>query len=275
MQPDLHCRTLAAHTLKHFRALSPLTHCMTNDVVQTFTANTLLALGASPAMVIDPVEARPFAAIANALLINVGTLTASRADAMRAAVESAYDAKTPWTLDPVAVGALEFRRRFCLDLLSLRPAAIRGNASEILALSGMALGGRGVDTTEAALAALPAAQALARQIDCIVVVTGEIDYVTNGQRTLSIPGGDPLMTRIVGTGCALSAVVAASCALSAVVAASCALPGAALDNVASACCWMKLAGQAAAERSEGPGSFIPAFLDALYHLDVEAANATN
>lgn len=104
----------------------------------------------------------------------------------------------------------------------------------------MALGGRGVDTTEAALAALPAAQALARQIDCIVVVTGEIDYVTNGQRTLSIPGGDPLMTRIVGTGCALSAVVAASCAL----------PGAALDNVASACCWMKLAGQAAAERSE-------------------------
>lgn len=54
MQPDLHCRTLAAHTLKHFRALSPLTHCMTNDVVQTFTANTLLALGASPAMVIDP-----------------------------------------------------------------------------------------------------------------------------------------------------------------------------------------------------------------------------
>ncbi|MBK0368163.1 hydroxyethylthiazole kinase, partial [Salmonella enterica] len=126
---------------------SPLTHCMTNDVVQTFTANTLLALGASPAMVIDPVEARPFAAIANALLVNVGTLTASRADAMRAAVESAYDAKTTWTLDPVAVGALEFRRRFCLDLLSLRPAAIRGNASEILALSGMALGGRGVDTT--------------------------------------------------------------------------------------------------------------------------------
>nr|VUD24549.1 hydroxyethylthiazole kinase [Salmonella sp. NCTC 7297] len=141
MQPDLHCRTLAAHTLKHFRARSPLTHCMTNDVVQTFTANTLLALGASPAMVIDPVEARPFAAIANALLVNVGTLTASRADAMCAAVESAYDAKTPWTLDPVAVGALEFRRRFCLDLLSLRPAAIRGNASEILALAGMALGG--------------------------------------------------------------------------------------------------------------------------------------
>lgn len=238
---------------------------MTNDVVQTFTANTLLALGASPAMVIDPVEARPFAAIANALLVNVGTLTASRADAMRAAVESAYDAKTPWTLDPVAVGALEFRRRFCWISCPCARRQYAATPRKSPALSGMALGGRGVDTTEAALAALPAAQALARQIDCIVVVTGEVDYVTNGQRTLSIPGGDPLMTRIVGTGCALSAVVAASCAL----------PGAALDNVASACCWMKLAGQAAAERSEGPGSFIPAFLDALYHLDVEAANATN
>lgn len=137
MQPDLHSRALAAHTLHQFRTLSPLTHCMTNEVVQSFTANTLLALGASPAMVIEPEEASQFAAIASALLVNVGTLTQERATAMRAAVERAYHAKTPWTLDPVAVGALEFRRRFCLDLLSLQPAAIRGNASEILALAGM------------------------------------------------------------------------------------------------------------------------------------------
>ena len=150
MQPDLHSRALAAHTLHQFRTLSPLTHCMTNEVVQSFTANTLLALGASPAMVIEPEEASQFAAIASALLVNVGTLTQERATAMRAAVERAYHAKTPWTLDPVAVGALEFRRRFCLDLLSLQPAAIRGNASEILALAGMNGGGRGVDTTDTA-----------------------------------------------------------------------------------------------------------------------------
>lgn len=105
MQPDLHSRALAAHTLHQFRILSPLTHCMTNEVVQSFTANTLLALGASPAMVIEPEEASQFAAIASALLVNVGTLTRERATAMRAAVEQAHHAKTPWTLDPVAVGA--------------------------------------------------------------------------------------------------------------------------------------------------------------------------
>ncbi|HGY3714925.1 hydroxyethylthiazole kinase [Citrobacter sp. Res13-Sevr-PEB04-36] len=259
MQPDLHSRVLAAHALHQFRTLSPLTHCMTNEVVQSFTANTLLALGASPAMVIEPEEASQFATVAHAVLINVGTLTESRAVAMRAAVAQAQRVNTPWTLDPVAVGALEFRRRFCLELLSLQPAAVRGNASEILALAGMKRGGRGVDTTDSAAAALPAAQALARRIATIVVVTGEVDYVTDGQRTVSVNGGDPLMTRVVGTGCALSAVVAASTALQ----------GDRLSNVASACSWMKQAGEFATKHATGPGSFIPAFLDALYNLNAQ------
>lgn len=261
MQPDLHSRELAARTLQQFRTLSPLTHCMTNDVVQSFTANVLLALGASPAMVIDPEEAREFARVADALLINVGTLTQPQAVAMRAAAEQACDVGTPWVLDPVAVGALDFRRRFSLELLALRPSAIRGNASEILALAGTATGGRGVDTTDTAIAALPAAQALAQQNATIVVVTGEQDFVTDGRRTLCIAGGDPLMTKVVGTGCALSSVVAACCAL----------PGNRLDNVASGCSWVKLAGQRAAAACAGPGSFVPAFLDALYHLETEVA----
>lgn len=261
MQPDLHSRPHAAHILKHFRTLSPLTHCMTNDVVQSFTANTLLALGASPAMVIEPEEACQFAAIASALLINVGTLTQPRAYAMRAAVEHANNVKTPWTLDPVAVGALEYRRRFCVELLALNPAAIRGNASEILALAGESAGGRGVDATDAVATALPAAQFLAHQTGAVVVVTGEVDYITDGGRTLSVTGGDPLMTKVVGTGCALSAVVAASCALA----------GNRLENVASACSWMKQAGERATKICHGPGSFIPAFLDALYTLDREIA----
>lgn len=261
MQPDLLSRNLAARTLKHFRTLSPLTHCMTNDVVQGFTANTLLALGASPAMVIEPEEARQFAAIAGALLINVGTLTQPRAQAMRAAVEQANSAKTPWTLDPVAVGALEYRRRFCVELLALNPAAIRGNASEILALAGESAGGRGVDATDAVATALPAAKILARQTGAIVVVTGEVDYITDGAGTLRVTGGDPLMTKVVGTGCALSAVVAASSVLT----------GNRLENVASACTWMKQAGERATQICHGPGSFMPAFLDALYTLDTEVA----
>ena len=138
MQVDLLSSAQSAHALHLFHQHSPLVHCMTNDVVQTFTANTLLALGASPAMVIETEEASQFAAIASALLINVGTLTQPRAQAMRAAVEQAKSSQTPWTLDPVAVGALDYRRHFCHELLSFKPAAIRGNASEIMALAGIA-----------------------------------------------------------------------------------------------------------------------------------------
>ena len=256
MQPDL----LDLHVLHHFRTRSPLTHCMTNDVVQTFTANVLLALGASPAMVIEAEEAEQFAGMADALLINVGTLTTPRAQSMRRAIESAVAAGKPWTLDPVAVGALAFRTRFCHQILALKPAAIRGNASEILALGGGTAGGRGLDPPAPAAAALPAAQALARQTNAIVAVTGEVDYVTDGQRTRTVVGGDPLMTRVVGTGCALSAVVAASCSL----------PGERLDNVAAACGWMKRAGTIAVAQSHGPGSFASAFLDALHNLEAQA-----
>ena len=122
-----------------------------------------------------------------------------------------------------------------------------------MALAGMSGGGRGVDTTDTAAAALPAAQALARQLNTVVAVTGEVDYVTDGQRTRAVTGGDPLMTRVVGTGCALSAVVAAAAAM----------PGDRLENVAAACGLMKLSGGKAALQG-GPGSFTPAFLDALY-----------
>lgn len=256
MQPD----RLDLHALHHFRTRSPLTHCMTNDVVQSFTANVLLALGASPAMVIEAEEAEQFAAVADALLINVGTLTAPRAQAMRRAIERAVAAGKSWTLDPVAAGALTYRTRFCQQILSLKPAAIRGNASEILALAGMSAGGRGVDTTDTASSALPAAIALARQTNAIVAVTGEVDYVTDGQRTQTITGGDVMMTRVVGTGCALSAVVAASCSL----------PGDRLDNVAAACGFMKQAGSVAVKQSHGPGSFASAFIDALWNLEVQA-----
>ena len=258
-QPDLPDNALIAHALSLFRQRAPLVHCMTNDVVQAFTANVLLALHASPAMVIDAEEAAQFSASADALLINVGTLTRPRAEAMLAAVTSANAAGTPWTLDPVAVGALRLRSAFCQRLLTLQPAAVRGNASEILALAQQQGGGRGVDAQHPAAAALSAGQQLAQRCATVVVITGEVDYVTDGERTLQIPGGSPLMTRVVGTGCALSAVVAGFAAL----------PGDRLLHIASACRVMSCAGAQAAAEAQGPGSFIPAFLDALWKLDRE------
>ena len=251
--------TIVADELRRLRAANPLVHILTNEVVQEITANVLLATGASPAMIVAEQEAGAFAAISGAVLVNVGTLYPARLAAMELAVAAANEACVPWTLDPVAVGALDYRRRFCVELLSHKPTAIRGNASEIMALAGIANGGRGVDTTDAAANAIPAAQTLARETGAIVVVTGEMDYVTDGHRIVGIHGGDPLMTKVVGTGCALSAVVAACCAL----------PGDTLENVASACHWMKQAGERAVARSEGPGSFVPHFLDALWQLTPE------
>lgn len=260
MQPDLLPGERAATALHALRLASPLVHCMTNDVVQAFTANVLLALGAAPAMVIEPEEAAQFSPLASALLINIGTLTTERGRAMLAAVHAANKSSTPWVLDPVAVGALSFRTQFARDLLALHPSAVRGNASEILALAGEKAGGRGVDSTDDALIALPVAQSLSRRTRAIVAVTGERDYVTDGDKTWAVAGGGILMTRVVGTGCALSAVVAACCAL----------PGSRLNNVAAACQFMKYAGGQAVQGSRGPGSFVPAFLDALYLLNAKA-----
>src|SRR5471030_1750073 len=260
VRPSVFPGAIAAGSLQQLRHSSPLVHCLTNDVVQSFTANVLLALGASPAMVVDPIEAAQFASIADALLVNVGTLTHPQIDAIRAAVQAANLAGKPWVLDPVAVGGLTLRTDFCLELIKLTPAAIRGNASEIRALSGMSSTGRGVESGDDSLSALPAAKKLAQQTGAIVAVTGEIDYVTDGERCLAVRGGDALMTRVVGTGCALSAVVAAFVAL----------PGDRLENVAAACRVMSCAGELACQQVRGPGSFTPAFLDTLYLLNGEA-----
>lgn len=258
-QPHTFVAADAVASLHLFREKSPLIHCLTNDVVQTFTANVLLALGASPAMVVDPDEAAQFSAIADAVLVNVGTLTHSRSAAMLAAVLAAGKAQRAWTLDPVAIGALTFRTEFCQQLLEHRPAAIRGNASEIMALARQAASGRGVDSLHDSALALDAARLLASTTGAIVAVTGETDYVTDGERVLAVAGGSPLMTRVVGTGCALSAVVAGFAAL----------PGDRLTHIASACRIMSLAGERAAMAAAGPGSFVALFLDALFTLEVQ------
>ncbi|XBS68760.1 hydroxyethylthiazole kinase [Acerihabitans sp. KWT182] len=249
----------AAASLDLLRQHGPLVHCLTNDVVQAFTANTLLALGAAPAMVVEPEEAAQFSAMANALLVNIGTLCQSRAQAMLAAVQSANEAGTPWVLDPVAVGPLDYRTGFARRLLPLRPAAIRGNASEILALAGESAMGRGVDSADDSFHALSAARRLAKDNQTLVAVTGPVDFVTDGERVWSINDGHPLMTRVTGTGCALSAVVAAFCAL----------PGDRLQHVAAACKVMARAGRLAAADATGPGSFAVLFLDRLYALQGE------
>lgn len=257
--PSLLPVEIIADELARLRAASPLVHVLTNDVVQEITANVLLAIGASPAMVVAEEEVTPFAAIAGALLVNVGTLDPTRLLSMRLAIAAANRNNVPWTLDPVAVGVLDYRTRACREFLACGPAAIRGNASEILALAGFAGGGRGVDSTAGSDIAVEAAELLARSTGAVVAVTGETDFITDGSTTWMTPWGHPIMTRVVGTGCSLSALVAAFTAQA---------PNR-LDAVAAACAVAGCCGARAAETCRGPGSFKADFLDALYLLTPE------
>src|SRR3954469_10783323 len=191
------------------RDSTPLVHCLTNTVVQTITANALLAVGAAPAMVDEPAEAGEFAAVAWAVMVNVGTGQQRTAEAMRIAARAAGDAGTPWVLDPVAVGGLTFRTELAAGLASLRPAVVRGNASEVLALAGSGKGGRGVDSTASPDDALEGAGELARRTGGVVAVSGPADVVTDGTRVVRIGGGSALLPRTTGAGCALGALVAA------------------------------------------------------------------
>jgi hydroxyethylthiazole kinase len=239
------------------REAAPLVHCLTNTVVQTLTANALLAAGAAPAMVDAPQEAGDFAAIASAVLINVGTVHERTAEAMRIAARSAGTAGTPWVLDPVAVGALAYRTALAAELATLRPTVVRGNASEVMALAGAGGGGRGVDSTAGADDAASAAAELARRTGGVVAVSGEVDLLTDGSRTVRVGGGSALLTRTTGAGCALGALVAAYVAVT----------DDPLAGAVAAHAHVALAAERAAVTAAGPGTFAAAWLDALDAVD--------
>jgi hydroxyethylthiazole kinase len=242
-----------AEDLAILRRKAPLTHCITNLVADNFTANVLLAVGASPAMVIAFEEAGGFAAVAHALLVNVGTITPPDAQAMQVAAASARAAGKPWVLDPVGAGALPYRTAVVAELLRHHPAIVRGNASEILAVAGTAGGGKGVESTAGSAEALPRARELASRMGAVVAVSGATDYVTDGTAIAAIPGGDALATRVTATGCALGAVMAA---FAGVVKSP-------LRAAVAASLLFKVAAERAARSAQGPGSFAVAFLDQL------------
>ncbi|SFF62950.1 hydroxyethylthiazole kinase [Blastococcus tunisiensis] len=238
-------------------ANAPLVHCLTNTVVQTITANALLAAGAAPAMVDAPQEAGDFAAVASAVLVNVGTVHERTAEAMRLAARSAGAAGTPWVLDPVAVGGLAYRTDLAAELAGLRPTVVRGNASEVMALAGAGAGGRGVDSTAGADDAAGAAADLAARTGGVVAVSGEVDLVTDGRRVVRVHGGHVLLTRTTGAGCALGALVAAYLAVT----------DDPLTGTVAAHAHVALAAERAAALASGPGTFAAAWLDALDAVD--------
>lgn len=251
--PDL------TNALSRLRAAAPLVHNITNQVVANVTANALLAIGASPAMVQAEEEVGSFVRLAAALVVNIGTLTAPQLAAMQIATRTAGEAGVPWILDPVAAGATPYRLQAARGLVQQRPAVVRGNASEILALAGEAASSKGVDSTHGSSTALAAAQHLAKEHGAVVAVTGAVDYVTDGQATWAIANGHPMLTRVTGTGCTATALIGA-------------FLGAGFTAMQSALAGLTIlgvVGELAAAKAGAPGSFQVAILDGLYELDDE------
>lgn len=249
--------------LAAMRARNPLVQNITNFVAMNIAANVMLAAGASPAMIHAEEEA-DFAGLAAALTVNVGTLAPAFLAGMKAAAKVANAAGKPWVLDPVAHFVTPYRRAAVAELVALKPTIIRGNASEIIALDGKQSSGKGADARDSVTAAETSAITLARELGCIVGVTGEVDFVTDGMRSARISGGSELMPRVTALGCSLTCLVGAFVAT---------VPEKPFEATITAMALFAVAGERAAKRAEGPGSFSPLFLDELSAITPDMLDA--
>ncbi|OYO10996.1 hydroxyethylthiazole kinase [Enemella evansiae] len=240
------------------RRQRPLVHCLTAAVTMNFVADALLAAGARPMMTETIDEAPTLVTVADALLVNLGTLSVDGAVGIPVTAEVAADRGTPWVLDPVAIGLAPVRTPLARELVRLGPGIIKGNASEVLALAGSGAGGSGPDATDPVTAAERAAALLAERHRSVVAVTGARDLVTDGHRSGTLDRGHPWLARVTGTGCALGGLMAACLAVAEPWPATLA-----------ALSWLTIAAEDAAERSRGPGTFKIALLDELAALEPE------
>lgn len=197
-------------SLQKIRENQPLVHCITNTVVTNFTANGLLAIGASPIMADEVEEVGEIVSLANSLLVNIGTLNARTIASMEVAIATAYNKGIPIVFDPVGAGASEFRLQTSHRILETnRVSLIRCNAGELAAIAGVKWQSIGVDSGSGDADIKAVAKAVANRYRCLVIVTGAEDVLTDGKHVEIISGGNEKVTRITGSGCLLSAICAA------------------------------------------------------------------
>lgn len=235
------------------REQSPLILNVTNYVAAAFTANALLAAGASPIMSCCEEEIEELVEKCDALVVNVGCLDRFQKQTMLKAAETAHRLGKPWILDPVGVGASRYRAEFVEELIGeCHPSIIRGNAAEIAFLSGMDEEQKGVDSTVAASSVVMVADRLSSRIGAVISISGETDYIVSHSNVELVPEGNPIMKRVTAMGCAASALTGAFAALREP-----------FDAAYDAMKMMGIAGEVAADGAKGTGSFASEFLDAL------------
>lgn len=245
--------------LEKIRKTAPLVHNITNFVVMNSSANILLAIGASPVMAHSRSEVGDMTALAGALVLNIGTLEKEWVEAMIIAGQAANSKGIPVVLDPVGSGATPYRTRTVKTIMDeCRISVLRGNASEIASLFSAHTKTKGVESSlSLSDAIITPARDLALEKKCVIAISGEEDCITDGKRVFRVNNGHPMMTRVTGTGCGLTAVTGAFCAVG--------------DEdlalaTAAAFGFYGLCGDQAILKEDKPGSFYVAFLDRLYSV---------
>lgn len=200
----------AASLISKVREESPLVHNITNTVVTNFTANGLLAAGASPVMAYAREEVADMVSLAGALVLNIGTLTHEVVEAMLLAGKAANEMEIPVVLDPVGAGATPYRTETARRILKeIDVQYLRGNAAEIANITGKKWAIKGVDASEGPRNRDSLAAKAATMFGCTVVVTGEIDTISDGATTIHLSNGHRILTKVTGTGCLLSSLLGA------------------------------------------------------------------
>lgn len=257
---DINPGERTGHILGLIREKKPLIHHITNYVVMNSTANVTLAIGASPIMAHSHKEMEEMAGFAGALNLNIGTLDDYWIESMLIAGRTAGKRGIPIILDPVGAGATKQRTDAVNKILAEVPVTvIRGNASEIKAVAGDSFKIKGVDSMESVEAAREGAKRFAGQIGKVIAITGEIDFITDGGKSFECHNGHPMFGNVTGTGCAATTAISCFNAVEkdALIATTCALA------------YYGYAGEIAAAKSSGPGTFQAALYDALYNINPE------
>ena len=259
---DLHLMKTVSDMMQKVRVTCPLVHHITNYVTVNDCANMCICTGGSPVMSDAAEDVPDMVKLASSLVLNIGTLNPRTVESMLIAGKKANELGIPIILDPVGVGATQYRTDTAWNLIdSLKIDVIKGNHGEISVLAGLGGRVRGVDSESGGNEIGEAARILAEKTGAIVAATGEVDYVSDGETITELSNGSPAMGSVSGTGCMLSSVVGA-------YVGAC---GVSVDSVVAAISVLNIASEVAVNEGKvyGPGSFKTKLFDAVYNLSEE------
>lgn len=194
--------------LSKLRKQNPIAFNISNFVTVQDVANGINAVGASPIMSEEKNEAEAMIKISNSLTVNLGAFTEGQLDQIVAVTKYANQYNKPIVIDPVAVGAVQYRLDRCNGLLdNINVAVIRGNAGEVAALADVEWQAKGIDAGEGDADLEAIAKALAKKRDCVVVLSGKTDIITNGDAVVRVYNNTDLFKLHVGSGDMLSSTI--------------------------------------------------------------------